>query len=157
MQDLLTNFAKSHPTAKVEPVATVASNNSKDQQGVDLSTQQVSVDKASGFIASSQTFQNQVTTDLKKYEDSGIQISSTAPASGPPATFTKVPLPTGIQSGFVTVTIKNPVDYNGLLKFIRAIETNIPKIRITGLNIKHVTDSDSSITVDPIVIEVYKR
>ena len=112
--------------------------------------------KASGLLSSSTDYQNSVSTDISKYASStGIEIDSVSPSQLPVgATATNIP---GVQTRYVKVTLKNPIPFNNLVKFIKAIETNIPKMKLTGISLAHSSNMGNSITVDPLTLEVYTK
>ena len=119
---------------------------------------QANGDKANSMIASSQNYQNQIIKDINKYAaDTGITIAgqnfTQSDANG---TNTLVAI-TGLSPKFVTITLGNPVPLKNLLQFFRAIENNLPKMQIMGINLTPSSTSSDSVTSDPITIGVYTR
>jgi hypothetical protein len=112
--------------------------------------------KAVGLISPSSDYQISVSADLSKYaSNTGIQIDGVSPSQLPVgATVSNI---LGVQAKYVTVTIKNPVPFNNLVKFLKAIETNIPKMRLTGITIVHNSSMGNSVAVDPLTLEVYTK
>ena len=112
--------------------------------------------KASGILSSSTDFQNSVSADVTRYASStGIEIESVSPSQLPVgATATNIP---GVQTRYVKVTLKNPIPFNNLVKFIKAIETNLPKMKLTGISLTHSSTMGNSVTVDPLTLEVYTK
>ena len=112
--------------------------------------------KASGLLSSSSDYQSSVSSDLAKYATStGIQIDGVSPSQLPVGA--NVSNIYGVQAKYVSVTLHNPVPFNNLIKFLKAIETNIPKMRLTGITINHSASLGGSVKVDPIILEVYTK
>jgi hypothetical protein len=61
----------------------------------------------------------------------------------------------GVKTQFVSVTLGNPVEFTKLLEFIQAIETNVPKMKLTGISMDSSSGQSGSVSVKPIIIEVY--
>lgn len=132
----------------------------------DLSTRQGIVNKANSIMASSQNYQNQTIQDLDKYAtDTGISISNynfTQPAvATAPTTATSASAPTAAPaagSNSITVTLTSPLAYTKLLKFMTAIESNLPKMQVSSINLGRVTGSDrDSVRTEQLTIEVYTQ
>ena len=134
----------------------------------DLSTRQGIVDKANSIKASSQNYQNQTIQDLDKYAAvTGISISNysfaptaavAAPAAGTGAAAGTAPSAPATGSTSVTVTLTSPLAYTKLLKFMSAIESNLPKMQVSSINLGRVTGSDSdSVRTEQLTIEVYTQ
>jgi len=112
--------------------------------------------KASGLLYPSANYQDMVSADLAKYAAmTGAQIESVTPAQSPAgANAANI---TGAQTRYVKVTIKNPTDFNELVKLLKAIETNLPKMKPTGITITNIPGKDDSVTVGPLILEVYTK
>ena len=153
-QDWLRNFAtKSNQTSSA---STVGNNNSQSLQQIqdDIAANQASADKANSMIASSQNYQTQIINDLNKYASTaGVSIVSHKSAQSP-ASVIKI---AGLESGFVTITLANPVPLKNLLQFFKLIEASLPKMQITGIDLTPTSSSSDSVTVEPITIGVYTR
>ncbi|HEU5121483.1 MAG TPA: hypothetical protein VFT59_01445, partial [Candidatus Saccharimonadales bacterium] len=123
------------------------------------------VERARSIVADSQSYQyqDQIIKDITDYATrAGIGISNidfsattTAAPSGTASQQQTAPAPTGVKSSSVSVTIKNPVDYNALLRFIHSIEQNLTKMQISGVGISKETTGN--VTSDALVIEVFVR
>ena len=100
---------------------------------------------------------DETTKDLQKYAtESGITLNSVSPATAQgqnnlPTLFSK------IKSTRISLSIGSPISFAKLIKFIKAIETNKPKMQITNLNLSNVHANAGDVTVEPINIEVYTR
>lgn len=106
------------------------------------------ITKANQLQAASDTYQSQVLTDLSAYaERSGVKIDGTE--FGDPS-----------QDGkhIATVKLKNPVSYAGLIRFLDNIESNVPKLQVTSIQLSHTTTNPgSNVTVGEIKIEIMTR
>jgi len=124
----------------------------------DIAKYQPVADKASGVFASNQDYQSQILKDLKAYASvNGISIDSYEfnQSSG---LGTKTSIKTsGSGKNNINITLNDSIQFTKLIKFIKAIETNAPKMQITELNISPITGSKDSVKVDPITIEIYSR
>jgi hypothetical protein len=112
--------------------------------------------KAGGLLSSSSNYQNTVSTDLSRYaSNTGIQINDVSPTRLPIGALVSNVI--GVQAKYVKVTLENPVPFNNLIKFLKAIETNIPKISLTGITLTHNSGMGGSVSVDPLILEVYTK
>lgn len=106
------------------------------------------ITKANQLSATPETYQSQVLTDLNTYADrAGVKIDGTE--FGDPS-----------QDGkhSITVRLKNPVSYTGLIRFLDAIESNVPKLQVTSIQLSHTTTNPANnVTVGDIKIEVTTR
>lgn len=119
----------------------------------ELNSRQDITEKTTTMFASVQTFQTQAVKDLGIYAAAaGITLSqfnfsesTVAPAgtSGPTTT--------------VTITLASPVSYTKLLKFIKAIEGNLPKMQISGINLSRIEGDSQSVRIEQLIIGVYTR
>lgn len=133
-----------------------------------LEANQDVMNKAARIAADGQnfTYQDQIVNDLTTYAArSGMTItnitfspapgttsaaSPTAAASTPAA-----PAPAGLKTTTISVTLKNPADYKGLLNFLHYIEQNLTILKIANVTL---TKSDKdTVTSDVLNLEVYLR
>jgi hypothetical protein len=169
-------FAYNHMTATATEVshtvvdANASQNNLTTLEKIKntLSSEKDVVERAQSIVAESQSYQyqNQIITDLNGFAArNNVAItnvdftSSTTPAANAPATATTptAPIPTGLKSTSVVVTLKTPVDYNNLLRFIASIEQNLTKMQISKVALSKGQSTDSEIMSDALTIEVYIR
>lgn len=122
---------------------------------------QPAIAKANAIITPSTSYTEQIISDLNKIaEQSGVLIADYSFADGATAGATGTPAPTsisGVQVKSATVKIASPVEYSSLLKFLQLIETNLPKMQISGITVARDTSSSSTVTVQPLTVEVYTR
>ncbi len=115
------------------------------------------VDKAESLVVPVDKYQ-QVVDDIKRYASNNDITISKYDLEEPQKT--SIPSSTtisGITSRYITITIENPVPIKNLLQFFKAIETNSPILQIVGVNISRYQDSTDSVSIDPIIIEVYTK
>lgn len=156
VQSWLNDLAISSNTSNSSQT-TSATDSPIKQLESDISNQKVANDKAIGMTVSKQNYLSNIQQDLNKYaSDTGVTISESK-ASDIPATTTNMPLINGVQSNYVSVALKNPTPYADLIKFIKAIETNIPKMKLMSINISRAGDSGDNVNVEPFIIEVYTK
>lgn len=111
--------------------------------------------KATELVTKSQNYTEIANKDLNKYAaDIGISIANFGVSQKPSYMTTDVQI-TGVTPQFITISFTGPIPYTKLLEFINAIESNIPKMKITGINIENSPNQDGSVLVKPIIIEVY--
>lgn len=164
----LANFAEDVHSKSV--AATVSSNDIANLQSLETQLEQdsVAVNRTKNIVADSKfyQYQNQIITDINAYAKSaGITISGYTFSSGGPggsttgaatssATAPAVAAPAGVKTTSVSVTVKNPVDYKAVMRFIHAIELNLTKMQLTGISLTK-GDNASSATINPLTLEVY--
>jgi hypothetical protein len=125
-------------------------------------------ERARNIVADNQSYQyqNQIITDLNGYaKKAGVTITnidfsagSTATPTTPttPKSGTTAPAtPSGVKSTSASITLKNPVSYTRLLRFIKSIEDNLTKMQISRVGLARGTDNQ--ITSEALSIEVYIR
>lgn len=121
-------------------------------------------DRASSIVADSQSYQyqDQIIKDLTDYAArSGITITnfdfgttkSATTGSPPPASSPQTPA--GVKSTSVSITLKNPVSYEAVLRFIHSVEQNLTKMQISKIGLSK--ESDGNVVSDALTIEVYVR
>ncbi len=151
--------------------ANASDNNLQTLQKIqrDLTTTKEIVERADSIVADSQSYQyqNQIITDLNDYAKranitiTNMDFATTAqggaaktPTTSAPAPATTPP-PAGVKSSSVSVTLKNPINYTNLLRFIKSIEQNLTKMQISRVTLSK--DSAGGISSEAFTIEVYVR
>jgi hypothetical protein len=149
--------------------ASASQNNLQTLQSIQrqLEEKKDVVERARSIVADSQSYQyqDQIITDLSDYakrsniEITNMDFSATTQAGAAskttPSTLT-VPVPTGVKSTSVSVTLKNPVVYNNLLQFVYSIEQNLTKMQVSKVGLSKDA-TGGGITSDLLTIEVYVR
>lgn len=153
-QNYLKDFAN-QPNASSQSVANVISSQSVTKLQNDINTYKVSNDKANSITLSSRDFPTKITNDLNKYATStGIDITCAIVET--PTSNLKNPTPiSNIQPKFISVTFNRSVPFTNFIKFLKAIETNLPKMQPTNITIGRDPSSSNLVKVDPIILEVY--
>src|SRR5688500_16830303 len=114
-------------------------------------------ERASSIVADSQSYQyqDQIIKDLTDYANkSGITITNfdfgtTKSTSGAqPSTPNPQQAPAGIKSTSVSITLKNPVSYEAILRFIHSVEQNLTKMQISKIGLSK--ESSGNITSDAL-------
>ncbi|CAN5369369.1 hypothetical protein BH10PAT4_BH10PAT4_3350 [soil metagenome] len=119
----------------------------------ELEAQQEITTKTNNIAASNTAYQTQSVQDLIAYAGAtGITISDYA---FPLAAAT--PAATTVPATQVTVKLTSPISYSSLLKFMTAIEGNLPKMQITSVNLGRIVGDNSSVKIDQLTIAVYTR
>ncbi len=148
----------------------------------ELKANSETVARASQIVAESKSYvyQDQIIRDINNFAtNSGITVtnitfadakvtpttvsapvaSATPTAAGGPVTGTATASPVGVKSMTATVTLKNPVSFTSMLRFIHSIEGGLFKMRISQVTLSRSGDSKSpdEVTSDALTIEVYVR
>lgn len=154
-QAWLSNDANSTKTNSYESISGNLSPNELTQLQNDVYKHEAVSIKATELFYSAQTYETKVKQDLNNYASKiGISITSIDPTQAPTVDSSSTPI-SGVIPRYINVTIGNPVQFTKLFEFIQAIETNIPKMKLTGISING--ESGQNVTVKPIIIEIYTR
>lgn len=123
------------------------------QLKTELASGKVLVSKADQLFSTPSSYQTQALKDISKYAaDAGVSVSSIDSGK---ATTTGTPTAPDYSE---TITLSSPVSYVKFIKFIDAIEGNLPKMQITGITIgRPSSPSGDNITTDKITITVSVR
>lgn len=135
-----------------------------------LEQERSTIEQARSVVASSTDYADKVISNISSIaSESGVTITSiefsdaagsaTAGTTSPPqGTGTTAPAgstPAGLTKRSVLVSIKTPLEYTTLMKFIGAIESNTLKMQLTNLNL--TADSGGQVNTQALTIEVYVR
>jgi len=118
----------------------------------ELSSRQDIIARASNISTPRQTYQTQAVGDLTAYaRATGISISNyTFPAD-------TATTPGAAPTTTITLALGNPVSYTNLLKFMKAIESSLPKMQILNINIGRISGDNQSVRVDQLTIAISTR
>ncbi|MEI7539628.1 MAG: hypothetical protein WCJ36_02570 [Candidatus Saccharibacteria bacterium] len=153
-QNYLKDFAN-QPNTSSQSVNSAISSQSLTKLQNDISTYKVSNDKANAITLSSRDFPTKITNDLNKYATStGIDITY-AVAETPTSNLKNLAPISNIQPKFISVTFNRSMPFTNFIKFLKAIETNLPKMQPTNITISRDPSSGNLVKVDPIILEVY--
>lgn len=130
-----------------------------------LNEDQDVVQKTNNIVAESQSYQyqDQIITDINDYATragigiTDINFSTTANTTQTAAPTTPTtPVPSGVKSTSVAITLKNPINYDSLLRFLKSIEQNLTKMQVSRVNLSKDTSSNG-VTSDILTLQVYVR
>lgn len=149
--------------------ASASRDNLQNLQAIEkqLEEDQDIVQKTNSIVAESQSYQyqDQIITDINNYASrAGIGItdinfssqttsSNTTPGTSTPSTQI---VPSGVKSSSVAITLKNPINYDNMLRFIRSIEQNLTKMQVSRINLSKDTSTGGVIS-DVLTLQVYVR
>jgi hypothetical protein len=112
-------------------------------------------DKASSLIYNAATLQSSIKNDLNSYAASaGIDITDISVQNN---TLTSIYKNGAVKSEKVIVTLGSPLRFTSLMKFLKSVETNAPKIQITSLELNNTNANIGDVAVRPITMEVYVK
>lgn len=127
--------------------------NTLQQLQAELLARQDAITQVNQLFVNANSFESQTIADLNRYADkSGVEITdfefdNTAQSSG-----------IGGTTRSVTIKLKSPMSYAGLLAFMSYTETNLPKMQITSAKLSRDAASPAaSIQLDSMIIQVYTR
>lgn len=144
--------------AAAESGETAGSVNSLQEQ---LQKQQEIITAANSLFALNSNYQTQVIKDIYTYaEKTGITVSdiqldtATQATNGSSNTSTTA---SSLPTKSITASLSSPVNYTDLLKFLTLIESNIPKMQISGVDLTRPADSSNTVQISTVTIAVYVR
>lgn len=165
----MVTYAEQVNKAAVE--ATVSENDVRTLQTLKTKLEEdtVAITRAKNIVASSQfyQYQDQAIDELSRYaKAAGVTISAygfdgdqsaggAAPAADPAAA--PVAAPAGIKTTSVVVTVKSPLNYQALLRFIHSIELNLTRMQLTGISVTLSPENPNMVSVNPLTVEIYTR
>lgn len=124
------------------------------------------VQKTNSIVAESQSYQyqDQIITDINDYASragigiTNINFSSQTTANTTPGASTPntQAVPSGVKSSSVAITLKNPINYDNMLRLIRSIEQNLTKMQVSRINLSKDTSTNGIIS-DVLTLQVYVR
>ena len=165
----MVSYAEQVNKAAVE--ATVSENDVRTLQTLKtkLAEDTVAITRAKNIVASSQfyQYQDQAINELSRYaKAAGVTISAygfdgdqSAAGAAPAAGTAAVPAtaPAGIKTTSVVVTVKSPLNYQALLRFIHSIELNLTRMQLTGISVTLSPENPNMVSVNPLTVEIYTR
>lgn len=151
----------SHTTVDANASQNNLQNLLKVQQQLDKD--QAVINRTSNIVAESRSYQyqDQIIADLKSYANqagitiTNIDFASASKNSSPlsPSKVPTAPVPNGIKTTLVAITLKNPIDYNSLLRFLKSIEQNLTKMQVSKISL--VKGTGNQVSSEALTIEVY--
>lgn len=131
----------------------------------DLASKQTLIDRAAQFTGSTESIavQTRVVEDLLIYaERAHLKLSNwsiggeQATGSGAAGAGTPPVATAGPATRSVNITLASPVNYTDYLNFLHYVEQNLPKLKISKVNLQKGSDG-SGISTDPLTVEVYVK
>ncbi len=124
-----------------------------------ISSFQNTISKTSTISVIGSKYQDQAIKDLNKYASlSGVIIDGGFSFTRPVSSEASSKLTFGALTTMpVVITLVNPVPIANFIKFLKLIESNLPIMQITGINISRASNSKNDITTDPLTIEILTR
>ena len=128
-----------------------------------LNDDKVAVARAAKIVADSKfyEYQDQIINDLTAYAKSagitiqGFDFGNTLPGAQTAAQPGGVVAPAGVKTVSVTVTIKNPVKYENIMRFIHAIEISLTKMQLSGVSMSY--DATNGLSANSLTVRVFTR
>ncbi|MCA9338358.1 hypothetical protein KC949_02270 [Candidatus Saccharibacteria bacterium] len=139
-------------------------------QGLDqrLKDDQIAINRTQQITATGDayTYQTQIVKDISQYATSiGVSIEGytfnevskvETPAATGADTGAAQPLTIpGVRTSSISLSIRSPVSYQSLMKFLRALELNLTKMQIQGISLTRNTEDSNAVGVGPITVEIY--
>lgn len=126
-----------------------------------INERQSAIAKANAITAPYDSYTEQVISSVNKIAGkSGITIANYSFDDAATKTTKTAPVQNsvnGVQIKTAKITIANPVQYTSLLKFLKLLETNLPKLQISGITVAGSPGSNGAVKVEPLTVEVYTR
>lgn len=146
---------------KVHAIVLTSNVDKNDTQSVielqkAIDERQAVAQKANTILTDANNYTEQIIGDLEKHaSESGVKIADYKFSAD--STQSSTANISGVRTIPITITLANPIDFNSLLRFMKAIETNLPKMQINGISLTNTSGSPGTVTVAPITVEVFAR
>jgi len=128
-----------------------------------LKANSASVEKAAQIVSDSKQYQyqDQIVNDINAYAaQTGVSVTGydfgNAFATTGRST-QKTPEIKGLKSISVTLTLDSPMPYDSYLRFVKAIERNLTKMQVSGINITPDEKNIGDISNPSVILVVYVR
>lgn len=115
----------------------------------EINVNQTIADQASSILLNNANYKEKSTNDLKKYAiDNGLVIND--------LNFSESQLSSSEYSEIdINIKINKESNYENVMKFIKLIETNIPKMQIKEIDL--TKGSGQKIKIESLIVTVYER
>ena len=128
-----------------------------------LKTNEASVEKAAQIVSDSKQYQyqDQIVNDINAYANqTGVSVTGfdfgDAFTTAPKAT-KQTPQIKGVKTISVTLTLASPMPFDNYLRFVKAVERNLTKMQVSGINITPDEKNMNNISNPTVVLIVYVR
>lgn len=126
----------------------------KDKEAIAKRAQQIAAE------GTQYQYQDQIVQDVNTFAArAGVQVlgysfSSDSPAVAPD---TATPAISGIKTINASINLAAPVSYDNFIKFLMAIEQNLTKIQVTGIDMTPDNKDINAISNPTVTIQVYVK
>ena len=126
-----------------------------------LNDNQDSVRKAEQIVAATKQYQyqDQIINDINRYaQQTGVEVTAynfTPTAASKPTA--AQPVVAGVKTIAATLTLQSPLPFDNYLRFVKAIEQNLTKMQISGVNITPDPADVNGVVNPSIGLVVYVR
>lgn len=166
------NYLQQYATTVSEETqkATASNNDISRLENVKqiLEENKSAIERTKNIVTDSKSYayQNKIITDIDAYaRKAGIEIlgygfaaDTEAGAAAPAPTTDAAPVPAGLKTTQITVSINNPVRYDAIMNFIHYLESSLTKMQIAGVSLKPAPEKGNNyVSIDTLNIEVYLR
>lgn len=157
-QNWISNLAaETSSNTSSEPATGNYGGLSLSQLQKEITNNQTAATKADSIIASNKDYTNRINQDLNKYASiTGVSIENCDFNQSADTIKSLTPI-SGLQLNSAKLTLGNPVKFTNLIRFLELIESNIPKIQVTSIDINQAVNSNDSVIVKPLTIELYTK
>jgi hypothetical protein len=128
--------------------------------GVDLRTDQEVIARAKNIVAesSSYQYQDQIVNDINAYAGrAGVKVLGYDFKATSTQSAAKNAPKSSVKTIAATLTLAGPMEFERLLKFLKAIEQNLTKMQVTSIDISK-DDKNPKLVNDPnIGVEIYVK
>lgn len=118
-----------------------------------LAERQALILKANSIFATPENYQSKALSDVQRYANRyGLKIAD--------YNFDDIQSPAGqsMNGKPMTITFQNPASYTGLVRFLDAIEGNLPKIRVVAIDLSRPDNATANnVNINKLTIEIFTR
>jgi len=154
-RDWLGSFAVSTGNVVAESRSSGGDEQELKKLQEELAAKQNIISKTNQLLVPTSKYQTQAIKDLNAYATyAGITVSNFGFSNVESAQVTAGQSVAPHKT--VTVALLNPISYENLIKFMHAIESNLPKMQISNVNISR-SSNGTSVDVNSLTVKVYTR
>lgn len=147
-QDFLIKHAKTVSQSVANSTSSGQNVQSLKKLQTELESYQSVMTKANNIQVPISNYQSRVIPDINNYATaSNIKVK---------LSFSATALPAGSKTAPITITLESQPQYTDLLKFLKLIETNLPKMQVSSINLTR-DNTSQTVKSDQIIIDVYTK
>lgn len=152
-QEELTTFSDTVISAMSRSKTGITSAQGLESIEKALSARSVDIAKADMITPTSADYQSQAIKDLTIYASkTNVTITDYSVVESSVIGVTPLTIE-GVKTEYIKLTFGEAIDFNDFIKFLQLVETNTPKMQVTGIEISQA--NDKKIEVAPLIIELY--